>query len=948
MKTANHSLGYLMLLAGIIHLSGVPVASSNPGFPDGLPVVEDLSVYLDAESVEASGSHVMGMLDRTGKGNHAWEVGVTPPSKPLLIQEATPSGLDAVRFDGLGSYAEVPSNPDDFDGRARTIFLVFRADDLTGRLMNSAYEIIDSWEPDNLQPTARFRTSEVWLESGGVFRVSTRNPFGDFNAAQTPDGSVGTGEFVIGVKEWHEGGEYFARVRNAADETFSDDGIGGLAEPEAHLHTRIGAGSNFRNTRVADFFGGDIGAVLIYNRTLSSSEREDVEEYLRETYLDEAAGNASPGEPPVDSGLVLHLNSMNLITDGEVVTEWTDVSGRGNHAPTYAHDPRPGPLTLAEAATPSGQDAIRFDGIGGYAEVPSNPEDFDGRAKTIIAVFRPEHLAGSDYIVNTAYEILDPTVGSDEQGGGRTRNHWMRAFGDVGGHLRSSGRTADGGHVGANTPDGSVRAGEFHIGINQWRENGDIASIIRDVDNQRFEGVASGADAEPEGHVHTRLGAATAFGDFEALGSGEFFEGEIAAFLIYNRELSSSELEDVESYLYDSYLGSGPGPNGPGDPPVLDDLVVHFNASNVAAEEGIITELVDISGRGNHAPAFVYEPPREGGPELVPGGTPSGRPTVRFDGSRQYLEIEGSPDDFDGRGKTTIAVFNADPLSDGRIFNFAYSELDPGSAPSGRTQVHEMRAWDNGERLRVNNRGPGGEFVGVNTPEGTVAAGEFYIGMNHWRDNGDTAAILINEANERYEEVSDGATAEPSGHIHTRIGAGSEFGNLGVSSHFPGEIAAFLVYNRELSSEELDAIEGYLFQRYIAPDGVTFADWIAGFDVPEGLDGPDDDASGDGVSNLLKYAIGADPSQATLDGLPTVSVEDIDEDSFVVLDVQKNPAAGDVSYSVEGSTDLVNWATGPDNVMVMEEDAENLRVRLAVPLQEEPKAFLRLRVSLED
>ncbi len=955
MKTVNLSYGYLMLLAGMMHLSGVPAASSNPDLPEGLPVVDGLSVYLDAESVESSGSRVTGMLDRTGNANDAREVGVIAPGLPVLLEGATPSGLNAVRFDGLGGYADVASNPDDFDGRAKTTFLVFRTDEFTagasggaGRLMNTAYRIIDSFESPYTQPHLRHRTSEIWLQTGGVFRMNVRNPLAEFIAAQTPDGSVSTGEFFIGVKEWRDNGDLFARIRNAANETFSGDSIGGMAEPEEHLHTRIGAGSETRNTRPTEFWAGDIAAVLIYNRGLSTSEREDVELYLHGAYLDDGSGAADPGEPPVVDGLILHLNGMNVMNDGDAVTELVDVSGRGNHATAFVHDPQPGLPTLLAGATPTGQDAVRFDGVGGYAEVPSNPEDFDGRAKTTIAVFRPEHLAGSDYITNTAYEILDPSLDPGEQSGLRTRTNSIRAFGGTdGGNLRVGQRNLSGGFVGVSTPAGSIRReGEYLIGINQWRANGDLASIVRDNQNERFESVGEGADAEPSGHINTRLGGTSATGDAETPVEGEFFEGEIAAFLIYNRELSGAELESVETYLYDTYLGSGQGE--PGDPPVTEGLVLHLNGANVVANgDGTVSQLVDISGRGNHAETFVLEPPREGGPTLVPSGAPSGKPTVRFDGRVQYLEIGSSPEHFDGRSKTSVVVFNAEQLSDGRLINSSYSELAPGSSPSGRTQTNELRAWDNGNRLRANNRGPGGEFVGVNTPMESLFAGEFFIGMNQWRDNGELAAILIGPDNERFEAVTDGATADPAGHVHTRIGAGTSFGGTTVESFFPGEIAAVLIYNRELSAEELEDLETYLFEQYMMPSGVAFADWIAGFDVPPEASGPDDDASGDGVSNLLKYAIGGDPTETTLAGLPLTEIEVIGGNPYLVLEAHKNPAAMDLSYLVEMSTDLINWNSDPENVVILEEDTAILRARLGASLGEGPRAFIRLRVTLD-
>lgn len=923
--------------------------------PDGFPVTDGLSVYLDAESVETSGSRVTTMLDRSGNENHAREIVTAEPSLPVLLESATPSGLDAVHFDGIGGFAEIPGNPADFDGRSRTIFFVFRKDAIngtsvvnSGSILSTAYTIIDSWEPEYNQPLlARHRANDIWVQAPGVLALNARNPIGDFITTRTPDGSVTEGEFHIGVQEWRDDGTLFARIRNAANETFSGDTIGAMAEPEGHLNTRIGAGSNFRNTRPTWFFEGDVAAVLIYNRDLSTSEREDVEDYLHQTYLIAGGEAGDPGAPPVTDGLIFHVNAMNVVTDGETVTQLLDLSGRDNHAIAHVHNPQPGLPTLVVGATPSGQDAVQFDGVGSVADVSSNPEDFDGRAKTTIAVFSPAYFDTADYVTTSAYEILDPTLPPEEQSPNRTWVNQIRAATDTGAHLRVGGRSASGGVVNVSTENGSLKAaGEFLIGTVHWRENGDLASVLRNADNQRFEAVTTGADAVPTGHIVTRLGGNFATGDAGSPGEGGFFEGEIAAFLIYNRELTSSELLAVEDHLFDTYFGAGPGAGGPGDPPVTDGLVLHLNGANVILGDGnAVTKLVDMSGRGNDATTHFYELPRPA-PTLIPSGSPSGRPSVHFDGNLQYLEIGSRPEHFDGWGKTTMAVFKADQM-DGRVVNTAYEEVGPGLAPSGRTRFGELQPWGTNNRLRANNRTATGAFIGANTPNGTLFAGEYYLGVNHAKDNGETVAILRNVANERFEGVNQGDPAAPSGHLYTRIGAGSGFGNPGVEMLFGGEVAAVVVFNRELSSSELEQVETYLYNRYMVEgDTGGYTAWIEGYDIPSHLQGPDADASGDGVANLIKYALGLDPTAPTRDGLPTLTIEADGELSYLTMNVAKNPAAADLIYLIEGSEDLTEWSA--DLVVVDDSDANLLRARFMKPLEHESKGFLRLRVLNEE
>jgi len=44
--------------------------------------------------------------------------------------------------------------------------------------------------------------------------------------------------------------------------------------------------------------------------------------------------------------------------------------------------------------------------------------------------------------------------------------------------------------------------------------------------------------------------------------------------------------------------------------------------------------------------------------------------------------------------------------------------------------------------------------------------------------------------------------------------------------------------------------------------GPGFADWIRGFNLPVGKDGPNDDADDDGIPNRLEYALGGNPGVA--------------------------------------------------------------------------------------
>lgn len=110
---------------------------------------------------------------------------------------------------------------------------------------------------------------------------------------------------------------------------------------------------------------------------------------------------------------------------------------------------------------------------------------------------------------------------------------------------------------------------------------------------------------------------------------------------------------------------------------------------------------------------------------------------------------------------------------------------------------------------------------------------------------------------------------------------------------------------------------------FSAPSGIGgFAVWLDGFfpgSTPASAALLDDD--GDGNNHLQEYASGTDPTSATSAIVPVAA----EVGGYLQLAVTKNPAATDVIYNVEISTDLENWSTLA--TVVVSDDASSLVVR---------------------
>ncbi|MFN3561178.1 MAG: T9SS type A sorting domain-containing protein [Chloroherpetonaceae bacterium] len=262
----------------------------------------------------------------------------------------------------------------------------------------------------------------------------------------------------------------------------------------------------------------DIAEVIIYGRTLSELELDEIELYLSNKYNIPLVRPPISGIPSNGLELWLKLESSNVTLTGQPANIWLDASGARNHMRS-AGDARP---TIANNGTQGrGFVVMRFDGVN---DTMATALPLTGNA-TVFAV-----AANRRSTINPS---SPEGLLSNEAGYYAMSNGGTRQFNVVGG----SGTAT----LSTNGVAGSPALSENQFAI--------LTSTLTGIGNTS----------------RIRLGS--------LIDNTGYGQNDIAEVLVYNRVLSASEIAQVEQYLSLKYNIGVPANTAP-QSVVLDDFSV--------------------------------------------------------------------------------------------------------------------------------------------------------------------------------------------------------------------------------------------------------------------------------------------------------------------------------------------------------------------------------------
>jgi len=277
-------------------------------------------------------------------------------------------------------------------------------------------------------------------------------------------------------------------------------------------------------------------------------------------------------------------------------------------------------------------------------------------------------------------------------------------------------------------------------------------------------------------------------------------------------------------------------------------------------------------------------------------------------------------------GATYVAAYSANNCYGPLSFRYSLSALPFATGHSMTTLRNDYTGW-----------------LGIKLTTGAAAA--LVDQLSRWVVPGNTGAHTV-----KLVDALTGADIA-SVSVPTLGVPGGQFAYASLAA--PVTLAANASYYL-LSQETAGGDHWFDFARPAPGTATGYQYWLLANGLPMDASGSGSataSPSGDGLSNLMKYALGLDPAgRGSAGRLSYGTATDAGSDYFTLIYTRPEPASAGITYLVESSPDLTDpsWSSAGlvEVSSVVNAGLRTITIRNATPMTSGPRGFMRLKVTL--
>ena len=745
------------LLAATMFLNlAAPSLAADPSSGSGGTAPDDiggLTVWYDASTIPAEdGDKLAELTNQASTGAEYDAAQADEAYQPEYVAKSTYKEFPAIRMNA-DSFMQIGGD-EGFDLTDMTIVAVMAPRKLVNNQQICSRKKNQSGDHNwyfNLENSGGLNFG--WKEQGQNNWTSP-NP--------KPNLSIKTPYTLVGLKNGADGAVYVNGEKTA---------FNGSETPE-YNGQKVFLGAFAGNSDGEKTVEADIVEFLIYNRGLDEAELDELNAYLDEKYYVEEPDEPEPEEPaaPINpdelDGIKVWFDASKIeAEDGDKLSGLTNQAATGAEFDAKQENEAFQPTYVAESAY-KGFPAVRMDEES-FLQVGGD-NGFDLNDMTIVAVMTPRELVNDGH---------GRQICSRKETGGGNHNWYLNV--ENGNGLNFGWKVYGGVHC-KPVEQPALSTYENYTVIAR-KSGADGALFVNgDMTALRDTGDRPDTNSDP-----VYLGAPEGNGDQE-----KTLAADIAEFIIFDRGLTDEELAGLSAYLEEKYDDTY-------NPAELEGLTAWFDAADLDAKDG---DRLDVwpnkANPGTHDAAQMSEGSR---PLFESSSKFDGMPAVRLE-RNTFFEVTDSAalnlEDF-----SIFAVVDFDTVSGGGDDNQIFSKLAT------------VAPWNHNWYFNINGGGfnfgwkeANGNFMDYRGANREFVADKNYVlgGVK----NGLDALYYINDS--LIGTLTSGAASPVPGYNNDPV----YIGGTGTGKSMIGNVGEILLFNRALTEEETDAVNGYLCKKW--------------------------------------------------------------------------------------------------------------------------------------